>query len=209
MEVSIIDPARYQSQIRALRVALLREWGVPAQGKLCRPVSNGRYLGVFADHDRRQLVGVCEYFRYGGLSGGYEATPYGADIDLAAICPPEQMAHVRSFYLEPAFRSRYGASSSVCAWAAVQGLGVGIRYVTLVTLAQATRLLAFYGKLGGRELGNFDLPGSPLHCTLMVIELRRLLGVPMVSRGLLWASGPQQIAFAATGSSATGRRTLH
>lgn len=209
MEVSVIDPAQYQNQIRAMRVALLLEWGLPAQGKLSRPLSDGRYLGVFADQNRSQLIGVCEYLLYGALSGGYAATPYGESIDLAAICPPEQMVHVRSIYLDPAFRTAYGASSRMCAWAAVEGLGAGIRYATLVTLAKATGLIAFYRKIGGRVLGNLDLPGSPLHCTLMVIELKQLLDTPAIRRSLLWAPDLHQIAFPAATTAAMARRRLH
>ena len=210
MEVSLIDPARYAEQIRAMRIGLLQEWGLPARGKLLRPLSNGHYLGLFTSPSRSRLIGVCECFLYGSLPAGYCSTPYGSGIDLMTICPPQQMAHVRGIYLHSGYRKCFGTYARLCAGAALAGLRLGIRHTTLMTLASATALHALYQKMGGRILGTLELPGSAIRSTLMVIDLQRLLATPAIRRSMLDELAAQRWCYpSAPAANGAGERTLH
>ena len=52
-----------------------------------------------------ELVGLNEYDLHRDLGNGYCSSSVSQRVDLAVICSVKDMAHIRTIYLKPVYRS--------------------------------------------------------------------------------------------------------
>lgn len=66
---------------------------------------HARYIGTFLNKGENELVGLNEYDLYRDLENGYCSSSVSQRVDLAVICSVKDMAHIRTIYLKPVYRS--------------------------------------------------------------------------------------------------------
>ncbi len=165
---SVVTDADY---IRHVRTQTLQAIGIEATSEMIQPVEFATYLVAYSDDQSR--MGLGESGMLSDVYRGYRDTPYASLCDLSRYCPIEQMASMRTIYVEPAFR---GASLTFMGLALASAKlfhARGARFATASTSGSSDYLKGLYIKAGGELAGEAKIDGAGV--ALFVFDLERML----------------------------------
>lgn len=135
--------------IRHVRTETLKAVHANPTPESIQPVSVGQYLFAYAD-DSETPIGMTETVLLRDLFSGYEEGPQYCD--LSQFCPFEQMASIRTVYVEPTSRNGLVYFSLTLA-AARLCYDRGGRFVVATTRSSDTYLEKLYHNCGGTLAG--------------------------------------------------------
>ena len=179
MRIEVVPYHVHRDYVRNARAEIL---GVSAEHLTDRritPVSFAKYLFAYSDSESTP-IGFAESAMHHDVYDSYEATPYGPFCDLSDFCPIEQMAGIRTIFVEPEHRRGSPAFLALCYHSAMYFSGMGATYTTATTRADDAYVNAFYCKIGGKCFGTGEYDG--IESSLFVFKLHDLVGNRFLAR---------------------------
>lgn len=164
--------------IRQVRTRTLQAIGVEVTNAMIQPVEFATYLVAYSDDQSR--MGLGESGMLSDVYRGYSDTPYASLCDLSRFCPIEQMASMRTIYVEPAFR---GASLTFMGLALASAKlfhDRGARFAIASTSGSSDYLKRLYMRAGGEVAGEAKIDGADV--ALFVFDLERALAQRIAQR---------------------------
>ena len=182
MHFAAICPKAYSDEIMTARKGILSRWGATSIDQHSSPLDYGHYIGMFLNEGSKELIGFSEYYLYRDLEDGYGASYIQQHVDLRTIGRVKTMAHIRTIYLMPAYRRRFGDYVSLYAYTAQDAIIHGIEQTTLSTHLHDTELQRLYVRMGGTRIATFNPPQLLDGITVYVLHLADLLSQPVARR---------------------------
>jgi hypothetical protein len=182
MEIRCFDPTEpgYDCYIRNARTELLTTIKASVTEQGIQPLAFATYIGLFLN---TTIIGFTESYSYDAAFGGYARSPFAPYYDLSRICPSGSMAHIRTAFLDAAYRRRTPYFVRLYLETARQFVEQGATWATLTT-TENPYLCAMYQKMGAEKLCTISgFPGQ--HNTAVVLfalELKPLLAHPFAAR---------------------------
>lgn len=172
MKIRLASADTEADYIRKVRVATLEGLGINPTASMIEPIRCATYVIAYDASSRRPL-GMAESAMFRDAYDRYDESPYSTICDLNSFCPVEEMAGIRTIYVEPEFRSASGIFMALALASAKLAHDQGARYATANTHGSASDLKRLYCKTGGEYIGHTDLDG--LDISLFLFELKRAL----------------------------------
>ena len=173
LRLRVRPAAEIADYVRHVRVETLKAIDMEPAPDLIQPLADAVYLVVQAEgHD--QPVGLVEAAFLHRVYKGVEELPYRKLFDFSALCPFEELAGVRTVYVEPAFRSYHALYLKLIIAQSKIFAGLGASFAVATTDARNDWLCGLYEKTGGKRLGTFTYEPYPEPVALFVFSIREL-----------------------------------
>jgi len=182
MDIRCFDPTEpgYDSYIRNARTELLTTIKASITEQGIQPLTFATYIGLFLN---ARMIGFTESYHYDAAFGGYAQNPFAPYYDLNSICPSGSMAHIRTAFLDAAYRRRTPYFVRLYLETAKLFLEQGAAWATLTT-TENPYLCAMYQKMGAERLCAISgFPGQQnTTVVLFALELKPLFAHPFAAR---------------------------
>ena len=100
MKIEVVPHHVHRDYVREARAEILGASTEHLTEHRIAPVSFAKYLFAYLDAES-EPIGFAESAMHHNVYDSYEATPYGPLCDLSDFCPIEQMAGIRTIFVEP------------------------------------------------------------------------------------------------------------
>jgi len=142
--------------IRHARTETLKSVDETPTPPAVEPSPFGFYFIAYDEEDGNRPIALAESAFYDQVYPSFADSPYPASLNLDQFCPFEEMAGVRTIYVEPDCRHRSASLYLQLILAGAQTFWeLGARYVTATTNADNAYLNRLYAKTGGHALNTF------------------------------------------------------
>lgn len=159
--------------IRHARVQTLKAIGWEPEPAHIEPLSGAVYLIATAE-GRDEPVGLAEAAFLRGVYRGYDELPYREVFDFRELCPFEELAGVRTVYVEPAYRSYHALYLKLILAQSKIFARLGASFAVATTDDRNAWLCGLYEKTGGERLGTFAYEASPDPVALFLFSIAEL-----------------------------------
>ena len=173
MKIAIANPEFDATYIRHARIETLKSVDVEPRPALINPLPIATYL--FAYNDQGQSIGMGETAMLSDVYDSYADTPYASVGDLDAICPLNQMASMRTVFVEPKYRRSNLIFPALTFGTAKLMYEKGARFATATTSGTDQYLNRLYEKCGGKKVGVFRVDENVEWSSLFVFDLEQAL----------------------------------
>lgn len=182
LKIESVPIEGYEEYIRFARRRTL-------EGALCcinedgiRPRPYATYF-VASRTETGEIVGLGEVYPYSAIGLSFRDVPQGAVRKLHEAARFEETVHMRTLYVEPAYRVRTRYFAALAVASAMHFHRRGFRWATVAT--SSPPLLMLYEKFGGETLGTcLNTIYSDLPISLCLFDLPVFIGTPIASRVL-------------------------
>lgn len=173
MRIAIADHEMDAAYIRHARVETLKSVDVEPRESLVAPLGIAKY--VFAYSAEGKAIGMGETAMLSDVYSSYADTPYAEVADLNVICPLNQMASMRTVFVEPEHRHNKLLFPALTFGTAKLFYEMGARFATATTSATEPYLNRLYEKCGGTKVGTFSINENVEQSSLFLFDLEKAL----------------------------------
>ncbi len=147
------SPLAFAASINEARRAILHDIGAKEPPtRLLEPLGYATYVFAFRE-EARAPVGLFEAYFHERVSPSFANSPYGNAAQLSALGTPSTLLHVRSMYIQPAFRGVDRLFARLTMGIAALCERLNVKHFTAGTSATAERLLGIYAGRRAETLG--------------------------------------------------------
>ena len=195
MRIAVAHAQDDASYIRHARRETLKSLQVDPHPSLLEPTPIAKYVFAY-DDQTGQPIGMGESAMLRDAYGTYDDSPYACLADLNSYCPVQEMAGMRTVFVEAEYRTNSSLFLALTLGSAKLFYGLGARFATASTRAADHYLNRLYEKWGGDRLGTFCLGGFEEPSSLFVFDLEQMLNhraMRRVSRYISFELGIEQV----------------
>ncbi len=183
MTIKLVLPEEEPGFIRHARTETLKSLHESPTQAAIAPAPFAFYVMAFAAPSDTPIA-LAEFTMFDQVYKSFVESPYPASMDLARFCPMDQMAGVRTIYLEPEYRQTTGSLYlQLVATGCQIAQRLGARFSMATTNSENDYLNRLYAKTGGRPFAPIHMEGlAEIEIAPWIFNIRELLNHRLVRR---------------------------
>jgi hypothetical protein len=181
MNVRLLSAVKHADYIQKVKEGVVAELGINPNTVATKVFNHRLYLGL-CDNDAERPLGLFEAEFYDQVFVNSAHSPLSHMPELAKHCGLNELASLRTIYVDPRLRCKSAGYLFLYLAMAVVLHRLSARFAIATTATRNSHLIDLYRKTGGRYIAKYSCATDPDAQAVIAFSVQQTLNSPRIRR---------------------------